>query len=221
MRKTLIDKLWRGKDPFDSFGAGDVDIQGWSGSDHPWFAETIRELQPRLIVEVGVWKGASVMHMADALWRASVDDYGQPVSDTGVILAVDTFQGSAEHWLGEHRVPMRNGRPVLYDQFARNVVAADAQDYVVPLPIDSINAAMVLTDLGVSVDMIHLDAAHDAMSVSMDLQAWWPLLRSGGVLIGDDYDPAFPGVVMAFDAFAERQGVLLECSAPKVRLRKP
>jgi hypothetical protein len=116
---------------------------------------------------------------------------------------------------------MNRGRSTLYDIFLRNIVACGVTEYVVPLPIDSINAAMVLTDLGVSVDMIHLDAAHDAMSVSMDLQAWWPLLRSGGVLIGDDYDPAFPGVVMAFDAFAERQGVVLECSAPKVRLRKP
>ena len=208
MRKLLIDKLWRGRDPFDSFGAGDVDIQGWSGSDHPWLREVKTD---SLIVEVGVWKGASVRHIAMEL-----ESLGG-----GVVLAVDTWLGSAEHWLGEYRVPMRYGRSSLYETFMGNIVSFGLQDYVVPLPIDSINAAMVLTDLGVSVDMIHLDAAHDAMSVSMDLQAWWPLLRLGGVLIGDDYDPAFPGVVMAFDAFAERQGVVLECSTPKVRIRKP
>jgi hypothetical protein len=33
--------------------------------------------------------------------------------------------------------------------------------------------------------------------------------------------PEWPGVVAAFDAFAERQGLVLEVSAPKVRLRKP
>jgi len=211
MRKTLIDKLWRGVDPFSYCQRAAFDPQGW-GSDHPWLMETIRKVEPRVIVDIGVWKGVSTVHMADAL---------RCVNPSGIVIAVDTFQGSAEHWIGEHKVPMWNGKPSLYETFIENVRSMELEDYVVPLPIDSINAAMVLSDLGVVVDMIHLDAAHDAMSVSMDLQAWWPLLRSGGVLIGDDYDPAFPGVVMAFDAFAERQGVVLECSASKVRLRKP
>lgn len=211
MRKTLLDKLWRGVDPFAYASCGPADIQGW-GWDHPWLLDdAIRELDPKLIVEVGVWKGASVIHMADGL---------RSIYSSGVVIAVDTFLGSAEHWLGEYPVPMRDGRSTLYDTFIDNVVAAGLREYVVPLPIDSINAAMVLRDLGVVVDMIHLDAAHDAMSVSMDLQAWWPLLRAGGVLIGDDYAPEWPGVVAAFDAFAARYGVVLECSAPKVRVRK-
>jgi len=210
MRKTLLDKLWRGKDPFSHHYYSVFDIHGW-GSDHPWLLDAVRELDPKVIVEVGVWKGASTLHMAEEMWRLGIP---------GVVLAVDTFQGSAEHWLGEHKVPMRDGKPSLYETFIENVRLMGLEEWIVPLPIDSINAAMVLTGLGVSVDMIHLDAAHDAMSVSMDLQAWWPLLRSGGVLIGDDYDPAFPGVVMAFDAFAERYGLALEVSAPKVRVRK-
>ncbi len=211
MRKTLLDRLWRGADPFRRYRVGALDVQGWDASNHPWLLDAIRELDPKLVVEVGVWKGASTLVMAEEMWRLGIP---------GVILAVDTFQGSAEHWLGEYPVPMRDGRSALYETFIRNVVAAGLPNYVVPLPLDSINAAMVLGDLGLRPDVIHLDAAHDAMSVSMDLQAWWPLLRDGGVLIGDDYCPQWPGVVRAFDAFAERYGVALECSAPKVRLRK-
>ena len=210
MREYLINKLWRGVDPFAAYQGGFVDMQGW-GYDHPWLAETVLALNPQVVVEVGVWKGLSTIHMADRL---------RSIYSSGVVVAVDTFQGSAEHWLGEHRVPMWNGKPSLYDTFIENVRSCELENWVVPLPIDSINAAMVLRDLGVVVDMIHLDAAHDAMSVSMDLQAWWPLLRDGGVLIGDDYCEQWPGVVQAFDAFAERYGVALECSAPKVRLRK-
>lgn len=209
MRKTLLDKLWRGVDPFAHVSAALGDIQGWDGSYHSWLLDAVWELKPNVIVEVGVWKGASALSLANELpdWE-------------GVLIAVDTFQGSAEHWLGEHQLPMQDGRSTLYDTFLCNVVAYNLQNHIIPLPIDSINAAMVLRDLGVAVDMIHLDAAHDAMSVSMDLQAWWPLLRDGGVLIGDDYCQQWPGVVAAFDAFAERYGVALECSAPKVRLRK-
>ena len=212
MREYLINKLWRGVDPFRRYRVGAVDVQGWDASSHPWLLDAIRELDPKLVVEVGVWKGASTLAMAEEMWRLGIP---------GVILAVDTFQGSAEHWLGEYKLPMNRGHSTLYDIFLRNVVAYGLLNYVVPLPIDSINAAMVLRDLGVVVDMIHLDAAHDAMSVSMDLQAWWPLLRDGGVLIGDDYCEQWPGVVQAFDAFAGRYGVALEVSAPKVRLMKP
>ena len=211
MREYLISKLWRGRDPFSRYySSSTFDIQGW-GWDHPWIAETVLELNPQVIVEVGVWKGLSTIHMADRL---------RSIYSSGVVVAVDTFQGSAEHWLGEHKVPMWNGKPSLYETFIENVRYCELENWVVPLPIDSINAAMVLRDLGVVVDMIHMDAAHDAMSVSMDLQAWWPLLRDGGVLIGDDYCPQWPGVVQAFDAFAGRYGVALECSAPKARLRK-
>ena len=213
MRKTLLDKLWRGVDPFSYHYYSVFDLHGW-GSDHPWLADTIRELNPvKIIVDVGVWKGASTIHMANTL--RSIYNFD------GVVIAVDTFQGSAEHWLGEYRVPMWNGKPSLYDTFIENVRSCELENWIVPLPIDSINAAMVLSDLGLRPDVIHLDAAHDAMSVSMDLQAWWPLLRDGGVLIGDDYCQQWPGVVAAFDAFAERYGVALECSAPKARLRKP
>ena len=223
MRKTLLDKLWRGSDPYAAYQAGDVDIQGWDGSDHPWLAETILELKPTLVVEVGVWKGASVLTMADALWRASVDDNGKPISEPGVILAIDTWLGSFEHWLGEDQLPMSIGRPVLYDTFIRNVVAAELQEYVVPLPLDSVNAAMACRLLDACPDMVHLDGAHDERSVATDLGMWWSLLRDGGVMIIDDYDASgvvWPSVRTVVDAFAAHQGVAIEASFPKARLRK-
>lgn len=36
-------------------------------------------------------------------------------------------------------------------------------------------------------DFVYLDAAHDEKSVTADLEAWYPKLRKGGVMCGDDY----------------------------------
>lgn len=38
-----------------------------------------------------------------------------------------------------------------------------------------------------SIDFIYVDARHDWCGVSEDIGAWWPKLRIGGVMAGDDY----------------------------------
>lgn len=38
-----------------------------------------------------------------------------------------------------------------------------------------------------SLDFVFVDAGHDECSVLEDLEAWWPKLRPGGLLAGDDY----------------------------------
>jgi hypothetical protein len=38
-----------------------------------------------------------------------------------------------------------------------------------------------------SFDWVYIDAAHDYANVFNDLTAWWPLVRDGGILWGDDY----------------------------------
>jgi len=55
-----------------------------------------------------------------------------------------------------------------------------------------------------SLDAVYLDGDHYQESVEADLQAWWPKVKPGGVLIGDDYLLHRwwgPGVIAAFDAF--------------------
>ena len=39
------------------------DLQGW-GSRHRIFEQVICEEKPQLVIEVGTWKGASLVHMA-------------------------------------------------------------------------------------------------------------------------------------------------------------
>jgi Methyltransferase domain len=148
-------------------------------------SEAIAELRPKIIVEVGVWKGMSTLHMAQTVKALELDC---------AIIAVDTWLGSAEHWLGAS-LPRKGGYPTAYFTFMANVLAHKQQDVVVPMPLDSVNAASVMQYLKVASDIIHLDAGHDYCSTRCDLVAWWPVLRGGGILIEDDYytDGSWPG----------------------------
>lgn len=194
----LIAKLWRGQDPFHGFPRNlyASDIQGW-GSAHNFLVDSHETLRPNVIVEIGVWKGGSTIAMASKLREYGID---------GVVVAVDTWLGAWDHWIDDAwfaHLGWDHGYPSISRKFMNNVVDAGLQEQVVPLPLDSLNAAQVLKHFKVQPDIIHLDGAHDFESVIADLRAWWPLLRPGGLLIGDDYyeHTHWPGVKQAFDTF--------------------
>lgn len=219
LRQEVIHRLWRGVEPFAGFPHElyQVDTQGW-GSTHHFLTDTIASARPRIVVEVGVWKGASTLTMAAKMRELGLE---------AVVIAIDTWLGSWDHWLNDAWFPslgMELGRPALQRKFMANVIAADLTAHVVPLPLDSLNAVQVLAQRGIRPDVVHIDGAHDLRSVWADLTAWWALLRPGGILIGDDYhtDGLWPDVRKAFDGFAAQLGGLpIEADPPKCRLIKP
>lgn len=62
---------------------------------------------------------------------------------------------------------------------------------------------------------------HADPEVTIDLEGYWPILRPGGVMIGDDYNAeAWPGVVSAANRFAAANGIEIEDAKMKFVLRK-
>jgi predicted O-methyltransferase YrrM len=204
-RQDLIAALWHGRDPFADPPADlrPADLQGWR-SIHPYLEEAVTAFRPRVVIEIGTWKGASALFLARTMAENDV---------TGTVIAVDTWLGAVDHWADEElfaELATEHGYPSLYRTFLANVVRAGMTDRLVPLPLDSVNAAELLRLRGITADVIHLDAGHEEASVAADLRAWWPLLRPGGLLIADDYDRLggrFPGVQRAVDAFCIEAGV--------------
>jgi SAM-dependent methyltransferase len=98
----------------------------------------------------------------------------------GVVIAVDTWQGSVEHQ------PQLKGKPAsgVWFDFIKNV---DSFDNVWPLPMNSLAAARVIGFSSMRFDLIFIDASHDYDSVKEDIRAWRPLLAPGGILCGHDY----------------------------------
>jgi len=221
-RSRILDQLFFGRDPLEGFPTGHpTDLQGWH-SRHSYLTRAIEDVKPSIVVEVGVWKGASVVTMAQEIKRLGLD---------AVVIAIDTWLGSSEHYLWEKFIPdldFEFGYPRLYRKFAANVINEGLQDQVVPLPLDSINGLQLLKARDIRPDVLHIDAGHDYLSVMADLKAWWPQLRPGGALIGDDYFKPFlgkgkwPEVRQAFDEFfAMTPHTLFEHGDGKCYIRKP
>ena len=117
------------------------------------------------IVEIGCYKGRSANAIAP--------------HTNGILTCVDIWSESGtDGWY--------------YDVFMENT-----KEYknIVPVNHSSIYAARMFQGLGKTFDMIFIDAAHDEYNFPLDIVAWRPLLRPGGILCGHDYSPEFPAVI--------------------------
>ena len=52
-----------------------------------------------------------------------------------------------------------------------------------------------------NVDFVYIDANHDFEMVYKDLDAYYPIIKNGGVIGGHDYCPIYPGVARAIDKY--------------------
>ena len=66
----------------------------------------------------------------------------------------------------------------------------------------SLDAAAILKRTDVKFDFVFIDADHNRGAVKADLNAWWPLVKSGGLFCGHDYHGKRGGVTRAVDSFA-------------------
>ena len=172
------------------------DLQGWGG-ESPAFGELVGEIRPSLIIEVGTWKGASAVSMANAAAAA-----GLPTK----ILCIDTWLGALEFRM-DHDDPerfraleCRHGYPQVYYRFLANVCHHGHQGRIVPFPLDSASAALWLMSHGIRADLVYLDGSHEEEAVYQDLLDYRALLAPGGRMFGDDWDWA--GVRAAVTTFA-------------------
>ena len=211
----LLEKLY-GTSPYRDFPCGDyaLDLQG--GLEQPQVTRLIAELRPKVIFEVGSWKGDSAIRMAKLVQKQDND---------AVILCIDTWLGSIEHWLGsipgwDIRSHLRYGYPNLYYQFLANVMDSQVEDVIVPVPNTSANAAKWLARQRILADLIYLDASHEEDDVYQDLCNYWRLLRVGGVLCGDDWETYWYGVICAVNRFVREHELDLQISGRTWVIRK-
>lgn len=172
------------------------DLQGWGG-DSPAFAELVREVKPALVIEVGTWKGASAVSMAEAASRQ-----GLPT----IILCIDTWLGALEFRMEQddperfQALDCRHGYPQVYYRFLANVCHRGHRQRIVPFPLDSASAALWLMFHGIKAEMIYIDASHEEEAVYQDLLDYRELLAPGGKIFGDDWEWA--SVRAAVSSFA-------------------
>lgn len=185
------------------FGSFPCHLQGWGG-DSLAFAELIKEVRPALVIEVGTWKGASAVSMAEASLREGLSTR---------IVCVDTWLGALEFRMDQadaerfQALECRHGYPQVYYRFLANVCHRGHQHSIVPFPLDSASAALWFMSHGVKAGLIYVDASHEEEAVYQDLVDYRQLLAAGGRMFGDDWDWA--GVRAAVSTFARNYGLAI------------
>lgn len=165
--------------PYDGLQLENLDLQGWA-SKSPAFESVLKQYEPKLIIEVGTWKGGSAVHMAEVAKNL----YGNSNFE---IVCIDTFLGSVEHWdRTSFIMNFKHGRPTLYDVFLSNVVRTSNDDVITPFPVDSHNGWQTLLNFNVEADLIYIDGGHDYDAVKRDIEGYKKILKPGGVLLLDD-----------------------------------
>jgi len=142
-------------------------------------------------VEVGAFLGRSTSFMA-----VEIINSGKKIKFD----VVDTWQGSIEH-----NLTTKEQQEELYINFLQNI--NPVRQAIFPIRTLSVEASKLYKDN--TLDFVFIDAGHEYEDVTSDLKAWYPKVKTGGIISGHDYfnpaDPVhghkFPGVKKAVDEF--------------------
>jgi predicted O-methyltransferase YrrM len=182
---------------YDNISLMPEDLQGWNGNSKV-FTKLIDAKIPKLIIEVGTWKGQSAITMAEHIKKKLYDTR---------IICVDTWLGALEFWdnlkhTPERNLYLRNGYPQIYYQFLSNVIHRKVQEIIMPFPNTSTIAYKYFKNNRIVPDMVYIDASHDELDVYNDLKNYYEILAKGGIIFGDDFD-SWKGVRDAVNKFCK------------------
>jgi len=180
-------------------------IDGWFSEDAGMrYRELVRDAAGGIVVEVGCWKGLSTSYVA----RLAANQGTR-------MICVDHWNGSSDAYDCDYRATL--AVEDVAATFARNLARLGL--VVETRRAMSIEAARSFA--GAALDLVFLDASHDAGAMAADLDAWSTKLKPGGVIAGHDFNERHPGVVEAVRAFAETSGHTLDVDGRSVWALRP
>lgn len=150
-------------------------IQGWFDYSRIYDEAIDRVVGPAKFVEVGAWLGRSTAYMAEEIKRRY-----KPVE----FFAVDTWRGSANE--PDMKPTLDSFGGDIYSQFMSNMLRAGVSQYVVPMRMQSADAAKFFPDE--CLDFVFIDGDHSFGGVTSDIEAWRGKVKLGGVIAGHDFD---------------------------------
>ena len=151
-----------------------------------------------IFVEIGSWMGRSTCYMGEGIKNSQKNIK---------FYAIDTWEGSEEPQHKETIEKLKNQKLSLFDTFNFHLKSCEVSEYVTPFQTTSLTAAEQFEDN--SLDFVHIDASHDYENVLEDIRAWYPKIKPGGFLTGDDYVINWGGVIRAVNEYFTNKSVLL------------
>ena len=135
----------------------------------------------KTFVEVGVYLGDNAAHVIDNLQCEKT-------------WLIDTW-GENGFFVSEMRNLDDGNR--IYGEVREMFRPEIEQNKVEVLRMDNREAAKILPN---ELDLVYVDANHEYEEVKIDIETWYPKVRKGGIISGEDYH-YYDGVVKAVDEF--------------------
>jgi predicted O-methyltransferase YrrM len=144
-----------------------------------WFAQTAQNNFTTYLTEYAGKPNLRFLQLGVFTGDASVWLCNNILTDkSSILIDVDTWKGSDEQ---SHAEMDFSAVEIAYKEKVNNLsvvsVVSDTVEYLIRQRDNFIG----------SYDFIYIDADHTAVSVLMDAELSWPLLKSGGVMAFDDY----------------------------------
>jgi len=171
------------------------EISGWF--EYPSFYAMCLKAVPEngILVEIGSWRGRSTCCMGSLIKNSNKNVK---------FYSVDTWEGSDEEEHISFITELKSKGKTLFDEFQENIKSCGVDDVIIPIQSTSILAAEQFEDN--SIDFLHIDASHDYENVIADINAWYPKVKPGGMITGDDY--LWPGVKKAVNEYFKDKTVI-------------
>jgi len=151
-------------------------LHGWCSQDKAGvLIDLILKNKPKVILEIGVWGGKSLIPMACAL-RANRDGiiYGIDPWETKASLQGLTNEANKGFWGWVDHTAVMQGLIDRIEEF-------DLGAYIELIRDTSENADPIY-----NIDILHIDGNHSDETSFIDATKWVPLVKPGGLIIYDD-----------------------------------
>lgn len=153
------------------------------------YCEIVGRIPSGKVVEIGTHRRKSTCFLAELI-RASIK--------TITFVSIDIYK-----------------RVGSYEELTAAFREKELLQYVSLLNMQSNAASTLFEDK--SLDMVFIDRRHDYPALSEDLEKWFPKVRDGGILAGDDYTTSHKaerGVRKAVDEFAAAHSLHIQVKPP-------
>jgi len=135
------------------------------------FYDIIIEKDYSICAEIGVWKGHSIIYLAQGYKKRNID-----IS----IYAIDLF----DKWESENE-SVKSHIPFIYDIYNENLEDSGVRDIITDVKGCSWDVASQFKDS--FFDFVFIDGDHSYSGVCKDINAWLPKVKYGGIIGGHDY----------------------------------
>jgi len=161
------------------------EIPGWFSYQQIYDSVVESGNNNSLFVELGSWFGKSTNYMA-----TKIKESGKTINFT----AIDTWKGTDDEILHQNIVGSYGGD--IFSEFMENTILSKNYKGLNLIKDTSENASQQFPMC--SIDYMMIDAGHDYDSVKEDLNRWYPKIKPGGIISGDDFATnIFEGVTQA------------------------